>query len=233
MAEHLQSHGVAFFDDRLQLLVGDVLGDLDDIDADRFQAPHVRARLGGVFHEEAVHAPPAGSDDARTRYEQARTFDQSALQRLALREVPRRVVVKVGNRRHAVGQEHRQVPVDQVHVGVDEAGKDRPAVETNDVGVRRSRHLSSPSDRGDAIAFDNHHGIGDRRIAGAVDQRPAFEDEHAVLRRGPGAGEHEGDDYPADQRPHSYLISFESFAIVAQISLLHLLLFSAGCPATL
>jgi hypothetical protein len=195
----------AFFDDRLQLLVGDVLGDLDDIDADRFQAPHVRARLGGVFHEEAVHAPPAGSDDARTGYEEARTFDQSALERLALCEVPCRIVVKVGNRRHAVGQEHRQVPVDQVHVGVDEAGKDRPAVETDDVGVRRRRDLSSASHRGDAIAFDNHHGISDRRSAGAVDQRPALEDEHTVLRRGPRDSDHESDEYPADQRPHSCL----------------------------
>ena len=113
--------------------------------------------------------------------------------------------MKVGNRRHAVGQEHRQVPVDQVHVGVDQAGEDRPAVETNDVGVRRNRHLSSPSDRGDAIAFDNHHGVSDRGVAGAVNQRPAFEDEYAVLRRGPGAREQESDDYPADPRLHSCL----------------------------
>ena len=46
------------------------------------------------------------------------------------------------------------MPVDQMHVGVDQAGENRPALEMHDVRVRGNRHLLSPSDRGDAIPLD-------------------------------------------------------------------------------
>ena len=115
---------------------------------------------------------------------------------------PRGVVVKIGNRRHAVGQEHRKVPVDEVCVPVDQAGQNRPAVETHDVGVARNRYLSSASDRLDAIALDDHDSVSDRRLARTVDQRSAFEHEHAVLSRGRPGGEQERDENERDPRFH-------------------------------
>ena len=47
-------------------------------------------------------------------------------------------------------------------------------------------------------AFDDDHRVGDGRLAGAVDERPAFEHEHAVLRRRGGRTEHNGDERPAN-----------------------------------
>ena len=137
----LQSGGVAFFDDGAQLVVGDRQVHLDVIDAGLRQAPHVGARLGDVLHVAAIRrrraqpGPVTRAPDTNSRG----PLILSALQRLALRDAPGGVVVNVGDRRDAVRQEHRQLVVAQVHVAVDEAGKNRPAVEPDDGGVRRIR----------------------------------------------------------------------------------------------
>ena len=181
--EHPQAGGIRLLDDRAKLVVGDRQVDLDVIDAGGLELADVRARFGDVSHVAAVgRRRSARSGHASTRDEHPRSLDPPAPEGCPLREAPRGVVVNVGDRRHPVGQEHWQLIFTKMDVTVDEAWQDGAAVETNDVRAAWHRDLSTHANSLDARPLDDHQGVGDRRPAGAVDERAAVEHERSILR---------------------------------------------------
>ena len=91
--------------------------------------------------------------------------------------------MNVGDRRDAVREEHRHLPVAQVHVTIDEARKDRSAIEPDDRCVRWIFDLLPRAHRLDARAFDEDDGVANGSATRAIDQRSAFKNENSVLRR--------------------------------------------------
>src|ERR1700683_538137 len=62
-------------------------------------------------------------------------------------------------------------------VAVDEARHDGLAADIDHVCARRNRDLSTPANGLEAISLDDEDGVLDRRPAGAIDQRAAFNNE--------------------------------------------------------
>ena len=73
-------------------------------------------------------------------------------------------------------------------MGVNEAGDDPFATDIDHMGPVRHGDRVRATDRGDALAFDEHYGVGQRFGAGAVDDRSADQGGHF----GAGVGRRDG-----------------------------------------
>ena len=173
-----------------QLIVGDRQIHLDVIDAGSCEGPDVGAGLLSRPHVAAVRGRCSQRPGhSRAGHEHAGPLDPSAPQGGPLREAPRCVVVDIGDGRDAVWEEQRKLVVAEVDMAVNQAGQDGPAAQSNHGRVRWIGDLAPPPNGFDASPLDDNDRVGYGASTGAVNQRSAFENKHAVLSRGPSRTE--------------------------------------------
>src|SRR5262249_3282265 len=145
-------------------------------------AQSIRHRLRNIAHITAIACRSAEwAGDPRARDIQPRTYDSAALEGLALRDAPGRVIMNVRDGRYPVWEEHWHLPVLEVHVSIDEARENCATVQLDNAGVRWICDLSCLAHRLDAGSFDDDDGVCERSATGAVNQRSTFKYENVLL----------------------------------------------------
>ena len=114
--------------------------------------------------------------------EKSRSFDFATLKRLALRDRPIGVVVRIRDGCHTVVQEHRRHVFAKMDMGIDQAGKYGLSLGTHHARAGRITDFAFCSDPENPRPCDYNNRIVDGIPSRAVDQGAAFQDQSLAKR---------------------------------------------------